>query len=463
MKTVYINISLRPDARRRQIPVGLGYVITATKTAGIDFDLIDMDIDYIDYNQLEKLLVEKKYDVFAFGAIVSGFKIVREISSIIRKVNDGAIIIAGNSVASSIPDTLMEYTEVDIGILGEADITIVDLLKCIQNEDDIKNVQGIFYKDSGKVKYTAPRAMERNIDVFPFPEWELFDLEKYFQDSKINTNSFDTGDMDIKWLPLSSGRGCPYSCTFCYITVRDEKKRYRRYSYDMIMEEMYRLHYKYGANYIRFWDDLTFPNKSILRKMISGFKELDFQFYWDAPVRGDLFKEKDFDLLQEVKSTGCDNLAFSLENADTDILKAIDKHLNIEQFIGQAKVLRKANITPLTSIIFGYPQETPQSIKHTLDVCEEAGVYPSTGFLLALPGTPVYDWARKNGYIPNEFEYLMKIGDRQDFHMNFTNMDSDFFMKEVSTGLEKLANKQGLAFENPFKTVRYQKPKIFKN
>jgi len=458
MKTLFINISLRPDAKRRQIPVGLGYILTAAHNAGFEFDLIDMDIDHISYNELEKLLIEKKYDVYLFGAIVSGFRIVREIASIIRKTNESAIIVAGNSVASSIPEILMEHTEVDIGVMGEGDITVVELLNCIKNRDDIKNVHGIFYKDGNRIHFTGQRPVETNLDVFGFPKWELFNLEKYFQNGEINTNSFDVQE-NIRWLPLSSGRGCPYSCTFCYITVRDDKRRYRRYSLDAIINEMERLHYKYGANYIRFWDDLTFPNRSILRKMVNRFKELDFKFYWDAPVRGDLFTRKDIDLLREVKSTGCDNLAFSLENADKEILKAIDKHLDVDQFIEQAKVLREANITPLTSIIFGYPQETPQSIRDTLEVCAEAGVYPSTGFLLALPGTAIYDQLKRDGLIGDEFEYLMSIGDRQDFHYNFTSMDDELFMKEVSDGLRKLAKMQGLEFDNPFKTVRYQKPK----
>ena len=458
MKALFINISLRPDAKRRQIPVGLGYILTAAYNAGFEFDLIDMDIDHISYNELEKLLLEKKYDVYLFGTIVSGFKIAREIASIIRKTNEGAIIVAGNSVASSIPEILMEHTEVDIGVMGEGDITVVDLLNCIKNGDDIKNVQGIFYKNGNKIHFTGQRSVESNLDVFGFPKWELFNLEKYFQNGEINTNSFDIQE-NIRWLPLSSGRGCPYSCTFCYITVRDDKRRYRRYSLDAIINEMERLHYKYGANYIRFWDDLTFPNRSILRKMIKRFKELDFKFYWDAPVRGDLFTKKDIELLKEVKSTGCDNLAFSLENADKEILKAIDKHLNIDQFIEQAKVLREANITPLTSIIFGYPQETPQSIRDTFEVCAEAGVYPSTGFLLALPGTAIYAQLKRDGLIGDEFEYLMSIGDRQDFHYNFTSMDDELFMKEVSDGLRKLAKMQGLEFDNPFKTVRYQRPK----
>lgn len=464
MKIAFINPSLRPDAAVKRIPVGLGYVITAAYNAGIEFDLIDMDIDKITLNDLKKILEDEKYNVIALGAIVSSFKLVKDIAQIIRDTLPNAIIIAGNSVASSIPETLMEHTEVDIGIMGEADYTIVDLLNSLSNKIDIKNVKGIFYKKDKDIKFTSSRDIEKDIDNFGFPKWELFNVDKYYDYGDANTNSFITDTKEgIKWMPLNSGRGCPYFCSFCYITVRDEKKRYRRYSKEAILSEIKRLHTKYGANSISFWDDLAFPNRLVFKNTVDAISELDFKFTWNAPVRGDLFRQKDLELLKKAKQSGCLDLGYSLENADSEILKAIDKKLDVEQFIEQSKVLREAEIIPRTSVIFGYPQETPETIKKTIDVCEEAGVYPSVGFLLALPGTPVYKSLRAEGYIPNEYEYLMQIGDRQDFSLNYTSMSNELFTSEVTKHLHELAKKQGLQFDNPLKTIHYQKPKRYRN
>lgn len=461
MKTLFINLSLRPDSKVRRIPVGLAYVVTAAKKAGFDFDLIDMDIDYLTYDDLRKILQEKKYDIYAFGAIVSSFKIVKEIAEIIRETNPNATIVAGNSVASSIPETLMEHTEVNIGVMGEADETIVEILHAYKNKIDFKNIKGIFYKNpDGTIQYTEKRPVEKDLDKFGFPEWEIFDVEKYYKYGDLNSNCF-AGKENVNWMPLNTGRGCPYRCTFCYITVRDDKKRYRRYSKEAIVEEFKRLHYKYDANFISLWDDLTFPNRLSVKNIVNAILSLDFKISWNAPIRGDLFRRKDIDLIKAVKESGCTDLGFSLENADSTILQAIDKHLDVDKFIEQAQVLNEVGVTPLTSVIFGYPQETPESIKKTLDVCEEAGVYPSVGFLLALPGTPIYKTIRAEGYIPNEYEYLMKIGDRQDFSLNYTTMSNETFVSEVTNGLQKLAEKQGLKFDNPLKTVHYQKPKKY--
>ena len=156
---------------------------------------------------------------------------------------------------------------------------------------------------------------------------------------------------------------------------------------------------------------------------------------------------------------GCDNLVFSLENADEGILKAMNKKMSVASFIEQAQTLWEGGVVPLTSVVFGYPQETPDTIRATLEVCERCRIYPSVGFLLPLPGTPIYDWARENGHIPEEAAYLERVGDRQDFHINLTRMPDQEFIGTVESGLKALSSKLGLKLESIFKTGTYQKPK----
>jgi hypothetical protein len=87
MKAVFINVDVRPDSQRRLLPVGLGYVVTAVSNAGIPFDIIDMVIDHMSMEELELRLTRCEYDVYALGCIVTGYKYVRKIAAIIRRVN----------------------------------------------------------------------------------------------------------------------------------------------------------------------------------------------------------------------------------------------------------------------------------------------------------------------------------------------------------------------------------------
>ena len=87
MIVVFINPSLRPNSKRRQLPVGLAYVMTAVKKAGFEFDLIDMDVNGLGIKDLEAILADKEYDIYAIGCIVTGFKLVRQISETIKNIH----------------------------------------------------------------------------------------------------------------------------------------------------------------------------------------------------------------------------------------------------------------------------------------------------------------------------------------------------------------------------------------
>ncbi|OFZ16587.1 MAG: hypothetical protein A2X86_12385 [Bdellovibrionales bacterium GWA2_49_15] len=450
MKIVFINIVLRPEAKKHSLPVGLGHILLAAKTHGFEFDLIDMASERISLDELGKMLEKKIYDVYAFGCIVTGYRYVHHISQTIKKINPNSTIICGNSVATSIPELLLKNTQVDIAVIGEGDITIVELLKALENKTSITNVRGIGFREGDKIHFTPARPVIEDLDTIGFPDWEVFNLERYLED-----NAHGVGEEDTVSLPLNSARGCPHSCTFCYHVFKGE--RYRKYSEKAIIEEIRRINTAYKCEVITFWDELTFTNLKSVKDRVDAINGLGFNFNWGASARAGLFRKEHIEEVRALKQAGCRHISFSLENGSPEILAAMGKKISVDQFIEQALVLHEGGVPPLTSVIFGYPQETPETIQRTLDICYECNIYPSVGFLLPLPGTQIYEWAKKAGKITNEIDYLMKIGDRQDFHINLTKMADNELVETAARGLESLAKKQNLKLASVFKTGDYQK------
>ena len=72
-------------------------------------------------------------------------------------------------------------------------------------------------------------------------------------------------------------------------------------------------------------------------------------------------------------------------------------------------ICREAGLITNTSIIIGYPRETPETIKETMLQLEELGIYPSTGFLLPLPETGMWNYAIENNHITDIDQYLTDI------------------------------------------------------
>mgnify|MGYP001216052103 CR=1 FL=1 len=126
------------------------------------------------------------------------------------------------------------------------------------------------------------------------------------------------------------------------------------------------------------------------------------------------------ELVKKIKKSGCLFMGYSLESGDQEILDVMNKHIKISDFVEQTAVLKKGGIIPTTSLVIGYPQETKETINKTFDICEQSGIYPSAGYLLPQPGTPMYDYALEKELIKDEEWFLIKMGDRQDFTINFT-------------------------------------------
>ena len=230
-RLLFINPVLRPDAKFKYSPVGLAFILTAVKKAGYSFDFIDMDADNLSAQDVEERLRGKTYDLCGFGCIVTGLALIAQLAEIVRAASPRCCIVAGNSVATSIPRILLARTEVDVAVLGEGDVTIVELIRAIEQGQAFDGITGIAYLRSGVFTQNTPRPVIPNLDEIGFPDWTLFDMDKYNREQVPVSGSDEVQNC----LPLNGARGCPFDCTFCYHVFKGQK--YRKYSETAVINE----------------------------------------------------------------------------------------------------------------------------------------------------------------------------------------------------------------------------------
>lgn len=461
MKILVINVSLRPQSREKLFPIGLGYITTAMKNAGFDFDILDIDAYRHSDQEVESFLRNNKYDIICIGCMVTGYKIVKSLSSLIKEFYPETIIIVGNSVATSIVNTLLTYTKVDITVMGEGDETIVDLLNTIHQGKSLDNVRGICFVKEGKIMPTPARPLIRDISKLPCIDFSIFDVDLYIQNSKISVSDpLPIPRDEVRALPVNTARGCVANCDFCYHVFKGVPYRYR--TPDSIVSEIKSLIEKYSLNYINFWDELTLFSKKQTLALVQKIIDENLHFYWTGNCRTSLFSsEEDIPIIEKMKEAGCVGVLYSLESAEPEILKAMNKRTTVEQFSKQTQLFHKAGLAVWTSLVLGYPQETPETIRKTFECCIENKIYPSTGYLLPQPGSAMYDYAVKNSFITDEEEFLMMMGDRQDLRINMTSMSDTEFEEHVLKWLKKCNEELnvGLKDEQLIKTQYFRAKK----
>ena len=364
MNIVIIVPNIRPNMDKVYFQAGIAYVATAMQRAGYDFDIIDIQAHRHTDAQLEKLLQQKKYDVVATGTLVSGYKYVKNITNIARRTNPEAVIVAGNSVASSISEYLLNNTEVDVAVKGEGEITMVNVLKAIENGDSLAGVKGVVFLEGGKAVDTGYEEIIADVDRIPHPNWDLFDMDLYLSNAMQDVpEPYPIPKKSIRPFVVNTARGCPFRCTFCYHVF--QYSNYRHRSAESIISEITVLNNKYGINYVNFFDELTFFNKKQVRDFIDAVNASGLTFFWNADIRSNLFTEEDAVMLKELKDIGCVSFGYSLESGSPEILQVMNKKLKVEDFKRQKIALDDAGITSFTSIVLGYPEETLETLKQT--------------------------------------------------------------------------------------------------
>lgn len=461
LKILLVNISLRPNSEKILFPIGPAYIATAIDHAGYDLEILDLDALRLNDRETEKYLRKVDFDVAAMGAIVTGYKYIKKLCKMIKKIKNVPIII-GNSTATSIPHILMENTLADIGVMDEGDITIVDLLRVIEQGRPINEVKGIYYMKDNQVVFTSPRGLIGDLDRLPQINYNLFDMQVYLDRCRYNISEPYPMEFEkIKAFPINTARGCPFDCTFCYHVFKGKKFRYR--SVKNIGNEILFLKNNYNINYIQFYDELSLFSKKRANEIAEYFLDNKTGVYWSANCRAGLFNDDEMDLklAKKLHKAGCFCLGYSLESGDEKILLAMNKQMKVEDFKIQTQVLQKAGIIPTTSLVIGYPEETAETLQKTFDICYDSDIYPSAGYVLPQPGTPIYEDAVKTGKIKDEEEYILTMGDRQDFTINLTKMSQKKIEEIVMKNLSRISKKLKLNLnkENLIKTGHYRQAK----
>jgi len=359
MRILLINICLRSDSRFKIVPVGLSCIATSLSQTGFKPDILDIDLYRFSDDEVKDFLSKNSYDIVGLGHIVTGYKHIKKLCIQVKEAMPKTLLVVGNTVATTIPELLLrKVPQVDIAVIGEGDQTIVDIVNAKAKDIGCHNIPGIAYRDGENVVFTRRREAIPDMKDIPFPNYSLFDIEEYIKISPYTISEPHPVPVEgLRALPLSTARGCPYNCTFCTHAFKNYK--YRFYPFQMVVEHIDFLQKDMAVNYIHFWDELTLHSVRRTEELCDEIEKKGIEFYWAICARGSTYGKRDLNLLKRCKDLGALYMGGALESSDPAILKAMNKKIKVEGFIEQMDTTREAGLSCNTSIVLGYPQETP--------------------------------------------------------------------------------------------------------
>ena len=341
------------------------------------------------WKEIELTIAEYNPTVVGISAKSQNFTSALNIAKIIKQINKQTIVIMGGPHPSMVGLDLLNHPEIDIGVIGEGEITIVELLNTIEAQMTLDDIQGIVYRRNGQAIKTPPRELIKNLDGLCFPHEYASELL-----------------IDYKKYPLTAFsnifaiRGCPYNCLFCgsrYIWSR--KVRFR--SPENVVEEIKSLQ-KIGIRVVHFDDDTFGVSKEHINSLCKALIQHCPGLLWSCEIPVKLVNDQNISLM---KSAGCFFIKIGIESGNNNILVEIRKNITIEEAINACEIVKKYGIRLGVFFMVGFPQDTEESLRDTIIAmkkikCDTICYSICTPY----PGTEAFELCKENRLIGDDYD-----------------------------------------------------------
>ncbi len=331
---------------------------------------------------------------------------------------NATIVLIGPHVSALPEDSLKIDKSTDVIAYGEYDYTLKDLA----DRKPFNKIMGIAYRKNNKIHKNKPRPAIHNLDELPFPAWQHIKIEDYPDPGKL-----------CPFITLITGRGCPNYCTFCVNTPLLFKRVFRSRSVENTVDEIEHDLYLFPQIKEFMIETDTFTtNPEHVRKFCKELERRKLDITWSCNVRVDI----DLSLLPVMKRHGCRMLMIGYESGNQRCLDAVCKRVSLNQSKRFTEVAHRLGFILHGCFMFGFPEETPKEAQKTIDFAKSLPL-DTVQFsgITAYPGTSIYEWAKKNGYlVPKDWTEWVSSEKEQVTVLNypqFSKEEIDYYIDKA--------------------------------
>ena len=316
-----------------------------------------------------------------FQSDMMAVKLAKEIVPSICTIVKGAPFLTYNT------NTIYENPFIDYVIMGEAELTLKDILDGVPNCD----ILGICYRENFQPVKNDKRPFIENLDILPFPARHLVDNSIYKRP--------DNGKVQAV---IKVARGCPFHCFFCLATpVSGAKVRTR--SPENIVAELKECVEKYNIKNFLFWSDIFNFNREWTLELCQKIIESGLKITWSSNTRADTM---DDEMAKMMYKSGCRLVSIGVESGSQKMLDNIGKKITLDDIRNTVKILKKNKIKIYNYFVIGLPWETEETVEETIKFAIELdsnfiSFYTAT----PLPGTRYFAYAMANKLVEGNLDF----------------------------------------------------------
>ncbi|MEM2942305.1 MAG: radical SAM protein [Candidatus Bathyarchaeia archaeon] len=345
MKVILVHPASDPLCHERIFglkapPLGLAYIAAYLEKQGYRPSIIDASAQDMSSEELESKLKAADPDIVGIYCSITRVKQSLDVAKIARHL--GATVVLGGPHANYDLETLIKNENVDVIVRGEGENVFTRLVELTESGRSLECLNGVAYKEAGKVRINPEAPLIPDLDSLPFPAFHLLPMECY----RI------CGSIPI--CTLSSSRGCSRKCRYCIVPEMFQG-RWRGKTPSIVVDEMEHLSSTYKPSMLLFFDEFFTEDLRRVEAITDEINRRDLHIMWACMSTGiDVSKE----LMIKMRKAGCLALFFGVE---CGVITSTPNPAGG----GYGDVVRRAfsdaheaGIFPVANVVFGFPGET---------------------------------------------------------------------------------------------------------
>jgi len=382
-------------------PLGLGYLASILRQRGHEPLIVDMPVRRLSTAAALEEVKAFEPDVVGFTCATVTFLYALDMLPDFRRALPETPFILGGVHPTLDPVEAASPELVDLAVVGEAEVTLPELLDCWAQGGDMERVAGLAWRgDDGEVNRTAVRPLIEDLDALPPPAWDLFDMRRYRR----------LGRMDVL-----TARGCPFRCIFCATSaVWRRTTRFR--GIGPVVDEIAMLVDDYGFRHINIYDSTFTADPRRAAAICEEITRRGLRFNWRTFARVNPLPDG---TLEAMSRAGCNHILFGVESLVPRTLKLLRKGITPDQVRRAFDRARAAGLNRVAYMIIGLPGETREDVLWALERAKELDAeHYVVGALSPIPGTELFDRLDELGITMHTRDWRLSC---QDYPMMSTS------------------------------------------
>lgn len=465
-KVLFINPVVREEDDPRHVPYGIALLAAIAMEKGHQVQVYDENAWRKGEEVLAQVFAADRWDVIALGGITTAYGSIKQIVKQARECCPDSLIVLGGGVLTSLPKEMMGYLpEVDVGVIGEAFITFPEILVYVdEGHHDWAQIDGTISRcgeENEQLQVSRQRELIPDLDVLPYPAWDLFPLEEvYFPNSQVLFS--EEGMLAKRRLDINASYGCSLICRYCFHLgiagdMRYEEKQetqedgsdknvthiafdqpdghsrtIRFHSPEYIVGLVKHAYEKYQIDFVTFLDEnlMTmdqYSRRTWLKRIGELWIEEGLQptcirdgvehdercrgVHWSGTSHATLCNPE---ILKFMRQFGCSHLVYGYESFSPHVMKTIGKGATPKTNMRSFFWTLEAGIRPIPNQIIGFPNEDFQSIYENMEAWKKLGIVVKPFFATPYPGSEwftIYRDQIEQQYEGDLEKFILDLGD----------------------------------------------------